>query len=137
MSANTSAPISAGSEAPYSLNTTYTDRRGFTVQVTLRGDDGADTVKRFDALLDWLLEHGAAPADKYGNAKPTTVGPQAAPPTNGHANGTAKATAPANGHDPALCPIHGVAMKRFERDGRSWYSHKTDDGKWCKGTARN
>lgn len=34
--------------------------------------------------------------------------------------------------DPSYCPIHKVTMKQYEKDGRSWFSHKTDDG-WCKG----
>ena len=30
------------------------------------------------------------------------------------------------------CPIHNVSMKQTVKEGRSWYSHRTDDG-WCKG----
>lgn len=35
--------------------------------------------------------------------------------------------------DPAWCPIHAVAMKRHEKDGNAWYSHKAPDGTWCRG----
>lgn len=28
------------------------------------------------------------------------------------------------------CQAHNVAFRRFEKEGRVWYSHKTDDG-WC------
>lgn len=118
MSANTPNTLP---EAPYSVNTTYSDRRGFCVQVTLRGDDGGDLMKRWDALLDWLLEHGAMPADRYGN--PTGRPAAQEQPANG------------NGHDPSWCPIHEVEMKLFQKDGRSWYSHKTDDG-WCSGKSK-
>jgi hypothetical protein len=43
-----------------------------------------------------------------------------------------------NGHSIAKpktkrCTIHSVDMRLFEKEGRSWYSHKTDDGKWCSG----
>ena len=32
-----------------------------------------------------------------------------------------------------VCPVHGVPMKQNHgKDGRTWYSHKTDAG-WCKG----
>jgi hypothetical protein len=31
------------------------------------------------------------------------------------------------------CQAHQTAFKRYERDGRVWYSHKAPDGKWCKG----
>jgi hypothetical protein len=29
------------------------------------------------------------------------------------------------------CPIHGVPLKRQQKNGRSWSSHKTADGRWC------
>lgn len=31
-----------------------------------------------------------------------------------------------------VCPIHQVAMKEQEKDGRRWWSHR-HDGQWCKG----
>ena len=31
-----------------------------------------------------------------------------------------------------VCPVHNVQMKENHKDGRSWWSHKTDQG-WCKG----
>jgi len=31
------------------------------------------------------------------------------------------------------CAIHNVSMKQTTKDGRSWYSHKVPDGRWCKG----
>jgi hypothetical protein len=34
------------------------------------------------------------------------------------------------------CQIHQVQMHRNEKDGRSWYSHKAEDGSWCKGKAK-
>jgi hypothetical protein len=33
------------------------------------------------------------------------------------------------------CAVHQVQMKRTTKDGRSWWSHKTQDG-WCKGAQR-
>jgi len=30
------------------------------------------------------------------------------------------------------CPIHGVPLKRQQKNGRSWWSHKTTQG-WCQG----
>jgi hypothetical protein len=29
------------------------------------------------------------------------------------------------------CQEHGVAFKRHDKDGRMWYSHKLNGGKWC------
>lgn len=34
------------------------------------------------------------------------------------------------------CPVHQVPMHRSEKDGRSWWSHKAQDGSWCKGKAK-
>ena len=31
------------------------------------------------------------------------------------------------------CNKHGVQMNHNHKDGRSWWSHKTTDGQWCKG----
>jgi hypothetical protein len=33
------------------------------------------------------------------------------------------------------CPIHNVQMRQTAKEGRSWYSHKTDQG-WCEGRGR-
>jgi hypothetical protein len=31
------------------------------------------------------------------------------------------------------CQKHGVEMTLNQKEGRSWWSHKTPDGRWCKG----
>jgi hypothetical protein len=31
------------------------------------------------------------------------------------------------------CQVHQVQMRRNEKDGRSWWSHKAPEGGWCKG----
>ena len=41
---------------------------------------------------------------------------------------------PAPPVDPSWCPLHNCKMKRHEKNGGVWYSHKV--GKtWCKGKA--
>ena len=44
-------------------------------------------------------------------------------------------TVPA-GDQQGWCATHGVSMKLNQKDGRQWFSHKQEDGTWCKGTAR-
>ena len=34
--------------------------------------------------------------------------------------------------DTSWCPIYNVKMKRRQKNGGVWYSHKTKDG-WCRG----
>ena len=43
-------------------------------------------------------------------------------------NGNGKAKA-AREH---CCQEHEVEFKRYETEGRVWYSHRLDGGKWCK-----
>jgi hypothetical protein len=31
------------------------------------------------------------------------------------------------------CAVHQVSMKENQKQGRTWYSHQTPDGQWCKG----
>jgi hypothetical protein len=47
-------------------------------------------------------------------------------------------TPPANqgasqGQGKGWCTKHGVQMKLTEKNGKSWWSHRTADGSWCKG----
>jgi hypothetical protein len=47
-------------------------------------------------------------------------------------------TSGTNGTEPAQpdenrCPIHGVPLKRYSKGAKSWLSHKTADGQWCRG----
>ena len=59
-------------------------------------------------------------------------------PPAAQAGRPAQVTAPApmlaNGaEDPGYCRIHGCAMKRHEKNGEVWYSHKDAGGAWCRG----
>lgn len=31
------------------------------------------------------------------------------------------------------CDIHSVQMKKYTKNGRSWYSHMVSEGEWCNG----
>jgi hypothetical protein len=43
-----------------------------------------------------------------------------------------EATAAGKPTPESWCALHQVEMQRHTKDGRSWYSHRTDDG-WCRG----
>ena len=56
------------------------------------------------------------------------------PETPGNARGQGKKANPGK-PETKMCPIHGVEMKLFTKNGGSWYSHndETTGGEWCNG----
>lgn len=136
MSENTSLKgNSFVTEAPASWNTKYVTPDGFVCQLTLRGETGKDLLDKANAALAWLKDNGYLPCENNG-FRPRTNGskPQTSAPTNANSN-------PTNGngnhtdHPDNICPIHQCEMKRWEKDGKVWYSHKTDNG-WCIGKSK-
>jgi hypothetical protein len=100
-------------EAPASINIKFIFD-GYDTMLTLRGESGAEVLPKLKDAIGWLAEHGAQPND--------------------YASG--------NGSEPEthVCPIHHVAMRRREKQGDVWYSHKainpdTGEEYWCRGKA--
>ena len=115
------------SEAPASWNTRYLDPNGFECQITLRAETGSELLEKAASAIAYLLKNGCIPfvSRSYmgrkdsgaGEAQVTRTGDEK---TNG------------NNNNPAWCPIHQCEMKRWDKDGRTWYSHKVN-GEWCTG----
>jgi hypothetical protein len=126
----TSQPNVLTFEAPASWNTRYLTPDGFECQLTLRGESGMDLLEKVQGAIAFLLKNGCTPSiNIYSKPRPTPT-----PSNNGH-NGSAEQS---NGNDPderSFCPIHQCTMKRWEKDGRVWYSHKAGD-QWCTGKAK-
>ena len=100
-------------EAPASWNTRYISPDGFTCQITLRCETGGEVLTKAQQAVQWLQEHDCQP---YGSS------------VGNRSNGKAQNAT----NSPALCPIHQCEMRRWEKNGRGWYSHKVN-GEWCKG----
>jgi hypothetical protein len=98
-------------EAPVSITLKAT-LNGHEVLVTLRGVDFASVKAQVEQASQWL-----------------SVQAPAQPPTPPPAQGT---TPPAHDESP-YCHAHKAVLKRYERNGQVWYSHKTADGRWCRG----
>ena len=101
------------SEAPASFNVKFV-LNGYDAMLTLRDTSGLPLLRKAAALGKALNEMGATP--------------------------TARGTR-GNGAAPKVCPVHHVEMRRHERSGQVWYSHKAinpDTGVeyWCKGEKR-
>lgn len=121
----TNAPV-IHAEAPASWNVKYI-LNGYDCMLTVRGESGAELLPKTLKALEWLTANGA---------EPTRVS-AATFAANGAGNGAASKPAEppklADGAvDPTWCAIHGVAMKRHEKDNQVWYSHKVGDS-YCKG----
>ena len=107
------------SEAPASWNTRYIDPNGFECQITLRGENGSELLEKTANAITYLLELGCVPYTYYRSV-PRGTEPQKSNGNNGHKE------------DGAWCPIHECEMKRWEKEGRIWFSHKVN-GSWCSG----
>jgi hypothetical protein len=94
-------------EAPVSITLKAT-LNGHEVMVTLRGVDFASVKAQVEQASQWLSVQ----------APPQPPRQPSAPPAH---------------DDNPYCHRHKTAMKRFTKAGRSWFSHKTADGRWCKG----
>ena len=97
-------------EAPASWNTSYITPEGYVCRITLRGENGGDLLKKASIALAFLMQHGCKPEQKF--------------PRNNR------------GGETKQCPIHKCNMRRYEKDGKSWFSHKADDGSYCYGTKK-
>jgi hypothetical protein len=98
-------------EAPVSI-TLKAALHGHEVLVTLRGVDFASVKAQVEQASQWL-----------------SVQAPAQPPTKPPAQGR---TQPAHDESP-YCHAHKAVLKRYERNGQVWYSHKTAEGRWCRG----
>ena len=123
-------------ESPASWNTRYITPDGFECQLTLRGESGQELLERVQAAISYLLKSGCKPctngkysshiaADNSNHASTQEETNKADTHDNGIGNGT----------DQSWCPIHNVAMKRWEKNGRVWFSHKVGD-QWCTGKVK-
>jgi hypothetical protein len=110
-------------ESPASWNTRYITPDGFSCQLTLRSETGKDLLERANSALVFLIEQGCIPF--YGYSR-----------DNGNSHNQDKETVDHTDNS-AWCPIHEVEMRRYSKNGKSWFSHKTEDGTWCSGKLKN
>ena len=92
-------------EAKASWNTSYVTPEGYVCRLTLRGDTGKDLLEKAGVALTFLIQHGYLPEQK----------------------------AQRSCGEVRQCPIHKGDTRRFEKDGKVWFSHQTEDGSWCNG----
>jgi hypothetical protein len=106
-------------EAPVSITLKATFD-GQEVLVTLRGHDFASVKAQVEEAAAWLKMHGSAPA-----AVPAQGQGQLSPQQHNAAAMHKRVV--------DFCKIHSVPMTLNTKDNRSWYSHRTVEGTFCKG----
>lgn len=102
-------------EAPASMNVRFASTLGYDYMLTVRSfaedKPGSELLNLIPDIEKTLQKLGCKPI--FG-----------------------KNSKPAGGEkSKGWCPIHEVQMKRHEKDGQAWYSHKDDTtgGEWCNG----
>lgn len=116
-------------EAPASWNTRYIDPNGFECQITLRGETGSELLEKAASAIAYLLKIGCIPYVYRTPQRPADTKPEV---KNGNDQGNGSNGNNGTNGNPAWFPIHQCEMKRWDKDGRVWYSHKVD-GEWCRG----
>ena len=106
-------------EAPASWNVRYVTQGGFHAQLTLRANVGSNLLAKADVVLVYLMSQGCKPYS-YGNT------------TASLRNSDAKNDGGQSSDKKGWCPIHQTEMQHWNKNGRSWFSHKVEDG-WCQG----
>lgn len=125
-------------EAPATWNTKYIDPSGFECMITLRVETGQELLDKAASAIAFLLKNNCIPctfskASSYHNNGSGNVSNGNG--TNGGHGADKPESKTENGQNasPSWCPKHQCEMRKFEKEGRVWYSHKTADGRWCKG----
>lgn len=113
------------SEAPASWNTRYVDPNGFECQLTLRADIGQELLEKVSGAIAYLLKNDCQPYHYK-------VGYQGNNKHNQNSIVKEQGSSKQSEDDASWCPIHECHMRRWEKDGRAWYSHKVN-GEWCSG----
>ena len=112
---------------------------GIELLLTLRAADDQQLFNRIGRILPKIEEKLAsqrrhrAQQRQQRQAEP----PQAEPPelaAGGNGGGRRSPTMPTlPDDDEGWCTRHEEPMSRHTKNGDVWYSHRTDDGTWCRG----
>ncbi len=127
MTNNTSNPAEREfkySESLAQWSTRFKHPSGFDCQLTIEDETGQEVLKKGEAAITFLLETKCLPLP-HGNQG------------SGHPEGESSVKAGPTTKEEfqsilPMCSLHNVPMKRWSKNGRSWYSHRWEGG-WCKG----
>lgn len=90
----------------------YVDPSGFACQLFLEARSGSDVLKKAQKAIEKLLKTHCLPIPVDGIKSNVGHKPQ---------------------DEVSFCSLHQTTMKLWQKGNKSWYAHKTVDGKWCRG----
>ncbi len=103
----------------YMLNLKWTTLKGFAASLTIQEDD-----------LDALKTKSAQAMKAFG----TEAVPQRQPAAKTPSQPAAQASSqPAAQEREGFCLLHEEEMQRFQKGNQHWFSHRDENGGWCKG----
>lgn len=103
----------------------FQDPTGFSCQLLLESSSGKDVLSKGKAAITYLQESGCLPVPFTGQT--VSIQPQ-----------SSKQEVPVEVKEEPntsafICLLHGVAMQKYTKGNHSWFAHRLENGKWCKG----
>jgi len=92
--------------------------------LSIQAESGSEALKKAQGAISHLTEAQCIPLrkeDHNGGNK-----------SNGKSSGQTVMVKPDGKGKNPICTIHGIDMTKWTKDGRTWYSHRWNDG-WCNG----
>ena len=116
------------SEALATWTTRYIDPAGYECLLSIQAETGSEVLTKAEGALERLAELKCVP---HSQKQPNNGNEQKKfeEPTP-----TIQVKQDASSEKP-ICPIHGVEMTKWNKNGRSWHAHRWNDG-WCNGKAK-
>ena len=116
------------SEATATWATRYIEpSSGFECILTLQAESGAEALKKAESAIAHLIEAKCTPIRKESRTTDNK--------DNGkHAETTVLVKPDGDVKNP-VCPLHGVEMQKWSKNGRVWYAHRWEDY-FCHGKKR-
>ncbi len=105
-------------------STRYRDPSGFECMLSLQAENGSEALKKAASVLAHLSQAQCTPLrkDSAESAKKSANKP----------SGATVLIKPEGDAKNPVCPLHGVEMQKWARNGRTWHSHRWEGG-WCNG----
>ena len=114
--------LSGFSETISTWSVRYLDPSGFECILSIQAGTGSEALIKAESALSHLVEGKCIPVRKEAH--------NANEKDNGNGSGRT-VLVKSDGENP-VCPLHGVEMQKWAKNGRTWYSHRWNDS-WCNG----